>query len=52
MTVEAPELPGSLNIQPGEEYGHQGGSRYKSDDPSYLVIRAGVLKHAGLQRGD
>lgn len=52
MAVEAPELSGSLTIQPGEEDGHQGGSRYKSDDPSYLVIRDGVLKQAGLQRGD
>ena len=40
-----------LNIQSGEEDGHQGGVRYKPDDPSYLVIREWVLKQAGLQRG-
>ena len=40
-----------LNVQSGEEDGHQGGVRYKPDDPSYLVIREWVLKQADLQRG-
>ena len=39
-----------LNIQSGEEDGHQGGVRYKTDDPNYLVIRDWVLKQAELQR--
>ena len=41
-----------LNIQSGEEDGHQGGVRYKSDDPSYQVIRDWVLKQARMQVGN
>ncbi len=40
-----------LNIQSGEEDGHQGGVRYEAGDPSYQVIREWVLKQAEMQRG-
>ncbi len=40
-----------LNIQSGEEDGHQGGVRYNAEDPSYQVIREWVLDQAGLQGG-
>ncbi len=40
-----------LNIQSGEEDGHQGGVRYEPDDPSYQVIREWVLDQARLQGG-
>ncbi len=38
-----------LNIQSGEEDGHQGGVRYKAEDPGYQQIRDWVLKQAYLQ---
>ncbi len=38
-----------LNIQSGEEDGHQGGVRYEGGDPGYAVIREWVLKQAELQ---
>ena len=38
-----------LNIQSGEEDGHQGGVRYEVGDPGYTVIRDWVLKQAELQ---
>ncbi len=40
-----------LNIQSGEEDGHQGGVRYDPDDPGYQVIRRWVLGQAQLQGG-
>jgi len=40
-----------LNIQSGEEDGHQGGVRYEAEDPSYQVIREWVFKQADLQGG-
>ena len=40
-----------LNIQSGEEDGHQGGVRYAPDDAGYEVIRTWVLKQAELQQG-
>ena len=40
-----------LNIQTGEEDGHQGGQRYEADDPGYQVIRQWVLRQARLQHG-
>jgi hypothetical protein len=40
-----------LNIQTGEEDGHQGGVRYEPEDPGYQVIREWVLKQAELQGG-
>lgn len=40
-----------LNIQTGEEDGHQGGQRYEAEDAGYQVIRQWVLKQAELQRG-
>ena len=41
-----------LNIQSGEEDGHQGGVRYEADDTGYQVIREWVLKQAKLQVSD
>ena len=38
-----------LNIQTGEEDGHQGGQRYEAQDPGYQVIRQWVLKQTQLQ---
>ena len=40
-----------LNIQTGQEDGHQGGQRYEADDPGYKVIRQWVLQQARLQSG-
>ena len=40
-----------LNIQSGDEDGHQGGVRYEAGDPGYGVIRDWVLKQADLQLG-
>ncbi|MDE0627330.1 MAG: hypothetical protein OXH99_13095 [Bryobacterales bacterium] len=39
-----------LNIQSGEEDGHQGGVRYEADAPGYQVIRKWVLGQTELQR--
>ena len=39
-----------LNIQSGEEDGHQGGVRYEADAPGYQVIRNWVLGQTELQR--
>ena len=39
-----------LNIQTGEDDGHQGGVRYERTDPGYRVIRDWVLKQSKLQR--
>ena len=41
-----------LNIQTGEEDGHQGGARYEADEPGYQVIREWVEKQAELQSED
>ena len=43
-----------LNIQTGEEDGHQGGQRYEAEDPGYQVIRQWVLQQVRLQhaKGD
>ncbi len=38
-----------LNIQTGEDDGHQGGVRYEPEDPGYQVIREWVLKQTELQ---
>ena len=38
-----------LNIQTGEEDGHQGGVRYEADEPGYQVIKAWVENQAKLQ---
>jgi hypothetical protein len=38
-----------LNIQTGEEDGHQGGVRFHDGDAGYQVIREWVLKQAKLQ---
>jgi hypothetical protein len=39
-----------LNIQTGEDDGHQGGVRYERGDAGYQVIRDWVLKQAKLQK--
>ena len=39
-----------LNIQSGEEDGHQGGVRYEADAPGYQVIRKWVLGQTELQQ--
>ena len=41
-----------LNIQTGDEDGHQGGVRYQRDDPGYAVIREWVLRQVELQKQD
>ncbi|MEX2300129.1 MAG: prenyltransferase/squalene oxidase repeat-containing protein [Bryobacterales bacterium] len=41
-----------LNIQTGEEDGHQGGVRYEPEDAGYHVIRDWVLKQAALQQSE
>ena len=41
-----------LNIQTGDEDGHQGGVRYERSDAGYGVIRDWVLGQYGLQRPD
>ncbi len=38
-----------LNIQTGEDDGHQGGVRYSVEDPGYQVIHKWVPKQAQLQ---
>ena len=40
-----------LNIQTGEEDGHQGGQRYEAADSGYQVIRQWVLQQVRLQAG-
>lgn len=39
-----------LNIQSGQEDGHQGGTRYQADSAGYWIIREWVLKQAALQK--
>ncbi|MBK9171258.1 MAG: HEAT repeat domain-containing protein [Bryobacterales bacterium] len=39
-----------LNIQSGQEDGHQGGQRYQPSDAGYEVIRKWVERQAALQR--
>ncbi len=39
-----------LNIQTGQEEGHQGGLRYRQNDPGFQVIRAWVARQAELQQ--
>ena len=38
-----------LNVQTGQEEGHQGGVRYETGDAGYAVLREWVLKQAELQ---
>jgi len=38
-----------LNVQTGQEEGHQGGVRYEAGDAGYAVLRKWVLKQAELQ---
>ena len=53
VDVEDPErslvLRKPLNVQTGQEEGHQGGLRYEPDDEGFLVLRDWVLKQAALQ---
>ena len=39
-----------LNVQTGEEDGHQGGRRYQPSDPGYQIIRKWVLNQVELQK--
>ena len=39
-----------LNIQTGQQDGHQGGQRFEAEDAGYQVIRQWVLKQAALQQ--
>ncbi len=39
-----------LNIQTGEEDGHQGGRRYQPNDPGYLILRKWVMNQVQLQQ--
>ena len=39
-----------LDLQTGEEDGHQGGRRYQVMDPGYQVIRRWVLNQVDLQK--
>ena len=39
-----------LNIQSGDEDGHQGGRRYQPTDPGYLILRKWVLNQVELQQ--
>ena len=54
VDLDAPErslfLRKPLNIQTGQEEGHQGGLRYREDDPGFQVIRSWVSRQAELQR--
>ena len=38
-----------LNVQTGEEDGHQGGRRYQPMDPGYQILRRWVLSQARLE---
>ena len=38
-----------LNVQTGQEEGHQGGLRYEPDDEGFQVLRAWVFRQAELQ---
>ena len=38
-----------LNVQTGQEEGHQGGLRYEQDDEGFRVLRDWVIKQAQLQ---
>lgn len=40
-----------LNVQTGQEEGHQGGLRYEPEDEGFQVLRAWVVKQAELQAG-
>jgi hypothetical protein len=39
-----------LNVQSGEEDGHQGGRRYQPTDPGYQILRKWVLNQIDLQK--
>ena len=39
-----------LNVQTGDEDGHQGGRRYQPNDPGYQVLRKWALNQVELQR--
>ena len=55
VDLENPEdskfLRKPLNIQSGQEDGHQGGLRYEASDPGFQVIRNWVVQQAKLQQG-
>ena len=53
VDLEDPErslfLRKPLNVQSGQEEGHQGGQRYESGDPGFQVLRNWVFRQAELQ---
>ena len=55
VDLESPErsliLRKPLNIQTGQEEGHQGGVRYEPGDAGFKVLRAWAFKQARLQGG-
>ena len=55
VDLESPErsllLRKPLNVQTGQEEGHQGGLRYEPDDPGFEILRSWVVKQAALQSG-
>ena len=55
VDLEDPErslfLRKPLNVQSGQEEGHQGGQRYESGDPGFQVLRNWVFRQAELQGG-
>ncbi|MDE0125479.1 MAG: hypothetical protein OXN97_12975 [Bryobacterales bacterium] len=44
-------LGNPLNVQTGQEEGHQGGVRYEPEDEGYRVLRNWVLRQTRLQTG-
>ena len=40
-----------LNVQTGEEEGHQGGMRYEAGEPGHEILRKWVIRQAELQAG-
>ena len=55
VDLESPErsllLRKPLNVQTGQEEGHQGGVRYEPEDEGYRVLRNWVLRQTRLQTG-
>ena len=54
VDIDEPErslfLRKPLNIQTGQEEGHQGGLRYEASDPGFQVLRKWVFNQAELQQ--
>ena len=39
-----------LNVQTGDEDGHQGGRRYQPNDPGYQILRKWALNQVELSK--